>query len=151
MPNNRKMMLAFGHVSCTLCHRPAHNCSLQHLYKHLRGRLYSVSGLPRPVAIPTCISSVNNDCYPLVEAVLDYPRLQPYVHDCVVTVLRGRRQITFAIFFKHHVRLPRNPYVSRGRPSLINGDLVVMRKGTRAPYVNFRGRDCVISDWVVRE
>jgi hypothetical protein len=103
------------------------------------------------VEIPTRIDPSTCYRYPFAEAFFDEPSLQPYVHDCVVTVVIGRRRVSFAVFFKNHVRLQPNNSFPIKSGLLIRGDLVVMRVGVHVPYVNFRGGDALLSDWVVNK
>jgi len=117
--------------------------------KVVRGRSYSASASPQSIQILTRTSPNTNSYYPLVEGHLEYAKLQPYVHDCTVTVLDGPRTTRFTIFFKRHIRLPINDFLSVNDNPIIRGDVVVMRRGTYIPYVDFRGGDRFLADWVV--
>ncbi|KAI6116971.1 hypothetical protein EDD17DRAFT_1416939, partial [Pisolithus thermaeus] len=89
----------------------------------LRCRLYSASCCrPRQVAMLTrCASlSLNAIRYPVAESVLQDAALQPYVHNCQITVHEGRHTYHYCIFFKRHCRLRANPMLGKFR-----GDVVV--------------------------
>jgi len=118
--------------------------------KLLRARLYPISGVPHPIEIPTRINTSTLDRYPLIEGFLDHPTIQPYVHNRVATVLQGRHRINYAIFFKNHVSLPLNHCFAQNE-SCLRGDLVVMRVGAQAQFINFRGRDASLADLVIQQ
>ncbi|KAG6371101.1 hypothetical protein JVT61DRAFT_10642 [Boletus reticuloceps] len=86
--------------------------------------------------------------FPVPESLLQDARLQPYVHDCHVTVHEGRHTYCFRIFFKRHCRLLPNPILS-GMDYQFRGDAVVVRIGGIASAVNMRGRDSVIADFMM--
>jgi hypothetical protein len=87
--------------------------------------------------------------YPFAESVLQDAALQPYVHDCVVRVNEGPHTYNFRVFFKRHCRLRLNMSLSKQSvPTNFRGDIVVMKIGVRNEYVNMRGRDGILSDWL---
>lgn len=85
-------------------------------------------------------------------SVLDQAKIQPYVHDCLVQVQEGAEVHRLRVFYKRHRRLRVNnalPFMRRNAP-IIRGDFVVMRVGVfPGSVVNMRGRDTVISDWMI--
>ncbi|KAI5980956.1 hypothetical protein EDD15DRAFT_2185235, partial [Pisolithus albus] len=96
----------------------------------LRCRLYSTSAKLHQVAIPTrCANSSRKvQRFPVPESVLQGMCLQPYVHNCQVTVHEAGHAYRFCIFFKRHHHLPLNPALSVGG-SLFWGDATIMRLG----------------------
>ncbi|KAF8583152.1 hypothetical protein K439DRAFT_1349393 [Ramaria rubella] len=100
------------------------------------------------------MTSTSSIRYPFAESVLQDAALQPYVHDCLVRVNEGEHTYTFHMFFKHHCCLRINMSLSE-QASLennlmaIQGDIVVMRIGTRYEYVNMQGQDGILCDWVI--
>lgn len=112
----------------------------------IRSRVYSVNkNRPRQVNVATRCSPLSRS--PMPESVLDDARLQPYVHDVVVTVQTRREVHCFTIFYKNHVRLRRNKCIR----TFFRGDAVVMRHGsnTRKTYVNMRSNDNAIADYAM--
>jgi len=79
-------------------------------------------------------------------------RTQPYIHDVVITVRRGRRLHRFNVFLKNHRLLPFNPTVSALVPGLLwNGDILIMKVGVAVPsIVNMRGPDARLADFAVK-
>ena len=69
----------------------------------LRSRLYStVAYKPRQVLVTSRHSAVSRYTYhyPYVESMFEDAVLQPYIHDCLVTVHEGRHTYRFSVFFK---------------------------------------------------
>ncbi|OJT05512.1 hypothetical protein TRAPUB_3668 [Trametes pubescens] len=82
--------------------------------------------------------------YPLVESVLGDMSIQPYVHNCSVSILHKNRWSQYIVFFKLHSRLPVNRSVSFvARSHSIRGDVAVMRIGFDGRVVNMRHGDAV--------
>lgn len=87
--------------------------------------------------------------FPIPESLLQDAVLQPYVHNCHVTVHEGRHTYRYCIFFKRHCRLQPNPLLS-GVDGQFRGDAVVMRLGVGScSVVNMRGRDVAIADYMM--
>jgi hypothetical protein len=86
-----------------------------------------------------------------VESVFEDAVLQPYVHDCMVTVHEGRHIYQFSVFFKRHCHLRLNQSLHRLGGSSHHGDVVVMRIGSNGCYVNMRDRDTILSDWFMQK
>ncbi|KAF9523952.1 hypothetical protein CPB83DRAFT_774687, partial [Crepidotus variabilis] len=78
--------------------------------------------------------------------------IQPYIHNCIVTVHYRRRINRFMIFFKQHLKLQQNIAIQQllGRPPVLRGDAVVMRVGKVHPYVHMRGRDGRLMDRILK-
>ncbi|OJT05509.1 hypothetical protein TRAPUB_3671 [Trametes pubescens] len=88
--------------------------------------------------------------YPLVESVLGDMSIQPYVHNCSVSILHKNRWSQYIVFFKLHSRLPVNRSVSFvARSHSIRGDVAVMRIGFDGRVVNMRHGDAVVADQIV--
>lgn len=80
--------------------------------------------------------------------------IQPYIHNCLVTVYEGIHEYRFMVFFKRHVLLRKNGCLSmllQGPVSHLKGDVVVMRVGSFAAYVNMRDRDTILADWLIKK
>ena len=78
---------------------------------------------------------------------------QPYIHNCLVTVHESVHEYRFMVFFKRHVLLRKNkclPTLLQGSVSILQGDVLVMRLGSVAAYVNMRDRDTILADWLMR-
>jgi hypothetical protein len=99
------------------------------------------------VSVPTLES--DDGRYPLVEAFLAGEKIQPYIHDCLVTVLCYGRQHQFCIFYKNHKFLKRNRSLPHNR--MWRGDLLVVRGGMKTFGVNLRARDAKLIDHVVKK
>ncbi|KAI6108770.1 hypothetical protein EDD16DRAFT_1460282, partial [Pisolithus croceorrhizus] len=86
-------------------------------------RLYSASYCrPQQVAMLTRCANISRNAtrYPVVESVLQDAALQPYVHNCQITVHEGRRTYHYCIFFKQHCRLRANAMLDK-----FQGDVVI--------------------------
>jgi len=91
--------------------------------------------------------------FPFPESHLAEFATQPYIHNCLVTVQEGFHEYRFMVFFKRHVLLRKNKCLStlvRGVAPICKGDVLVMRLGSLAAYVNMRDRDTILADWLVR-
>ena len=122
----------------------------------LRSRLYpSASSLPCHVSVvarQTCPYSVQTQL-PFPENHLSELQLQPYVHNCAVTIQEGRHTHCFMVFFKRHCRLQPNQCLTtmvQGDATTIRGDVLIMRMGSKASYVNLRTGDAKRTDWLMR-
>ncbi|KAG1723375.1 hypothetical protein EDD22DRAFT_962006 [Suillus occidentalis] len=121
---------------------------------HLRCRLYSASGSkPRQANMLTRCSNRSRSAqrFPVVEGLLNYAAVQPYVHNCFVTLREGRHTYQFCVFFKRHRHLGVNPLLSSVE-HIFRGDAVVMRIGVGGDsVVNMRGRDNALADFVMHQ
>ncbi|KAG1856088.1 hypothetical protein F4604DRAFT_1590461, partial [Suillus subluteus] len=98
---------------------------------HLQCRLYSSSWRkPRQVTMLThCSDRLHSGKhFPVPKSLLDCAMVQPYVHNCLVTLHEGRHVYQFCIFFKWHCRLRTNPLLSSIN-HIFQGDAVIMRMG----------------------
>jgi len=87
--------------------------------------------------------------FPVPESLFGEATVQPYVHNCFVTVHEGRHIYRFCIFFKRHLHLRTNLLLSTGNHEF-RGDAVVMRIGVNYPsVVNMRGRDTALADFII--
>ncbi|KAG1867696.1 hypothetical protein F4604DRAFT_1584968, partial [Suillus subluteus] len=83
----------------------------------LRCRLYSTSWTrPRQVTMLMWFSGHSRTAqrFPVPESLFEEATMQPYVHNCFVTVREGRHIYQFCIFFKWHLHLRANVLLSRG-------------------------------------
>ncbi|KAG1889728.1 uncharacterized protein F5891DRAFT_965218 [Suillus fuscotomentosus] len=126
----------------------------QTLEFHVRCRLYSASwSRPRQVTMLTRCSdrSCNAKRFPVPESLLNDATVQPYVHNCLVTLHEGRRICQFCIFFKWHCHLRINTLLSSDG-NVFRGDAAITRVGTSAgSVVNMRGRDNALADFIMHK
>jgi hypothetical protein len=89
--------------------------------------------------------------FPVPESLFEEATVQPYVHNCLITVREGRHIYRFCVFFKRHLRLRANSLLSTGDHEF-RGDAVVMKIGVNNPsVVNMRGRDNVLADFIIHQ
>jgi len=92
--------------------------------------------------------------FPFVENYIARHSIQPWVHNCAVTVQEGLNIYRFMVFFKRHHTFGPNRSLQallQGQPSLVRLDVVVMRIGKASSFVNMRGRDSVLADWLMKK
>ncbi|KAG1769972.1 hypothetical protein EV702DRAFT_978389 [Suillus placidus] len=120
---------------------------------HLRCRLYSTLWTkPCQVTMLTRCSGHSRTAqrFPVPESLFEEATVQPYIHNCFVTVHEGRHVYQFCIFFKRHLRLRANVLLSRDDHKF-RGDAVVMRIGVNNTSVNMRGRDNALADFLIHQ
>src|SRR3954453_18283374 len=126
---------------------------------HLRGRLYPSAGRCKPVQALVPVRVDANKYFPIPEGLFQHASIQPYIHNCQVTILEGTSRYQFTIFFKNHCRLapnlalPRNPngvHNTRQWGPYFRGDLVILKTGVRKPFVNMGGRETAIADYAAK-
>ncbi|KJA14386.1 hypothetical protein HYPSUDRAFT_208734 [Hypholoma sublateritium FD-334 SS-4] len=84
--------------------------------------------------------------YPWVEGLFNDRRLQPYIHDTIITVSRNGSEHKFVVFCQNHRYLPSNATVG-GR---WRGNIVVMKIGTGDNgVVNMPLQDSLLIDDVI--
>ena len=132
----------------------AQHVYLQSVQLHLKCRLYSSAWhQPRQVTMLTRCTDMSRDGerFPVAESRLQDFCLQPYIHNCEVSVVEGRPTYHFRVFFKHHCHLHPNPLLSAD-DSAFHGDAVVMRigVGSRRAVVNMQSWDAGIADYVMK-
>ena len=93
-------------------------------------------------------SSRSAQHFPVPESLLQGARLQPYVHDCQITVHEGWHTYRFCIFFKRHCCLQPNPLLS-AVGNQFQGDAMVMRLGGASSVINMQGRDIAVADYMM--
>ena len=104
------------------------------------------------VARQACPSSVHTRL-PFPENNLGDLQLQPYIHNCAVTIYEGRRTHRYMVFYKRHCRLQANRCLTtmvQDAATTIRGDVIVMRLGSKATHVNLRSGDAKRTDWLMR-
>ncbi|KAI6146004.1 hypothetical protein BKA82DRAFT_3925051, partial [Pisolithus tinctorius] len=93
----------------------------------LRCRLYSTSR-DRPQQVMMLMHCTGTSraslCFPFVETLFQEAALQPYVHNCQVTVHEGRSTYHYCVFFKRHCRLQENAILSKVDDPF-RGDVIV--------------------------
>ena len=123
---------------------------------HLRSRLYrTLSSLPCYVSVVTRQMSPFSlhSRLPFPENHLGGLQLQPYVHNCIATIREGHRTHRFMVFYKRHCHLLANQCLVnmvQGDATTIQGDVIIMRLGSKASYVNLRTGDSKRTDWLMR-
>jgi hypothetical protein len=126
---------------------------------HLRARLYPSTGRCKPVQALVPVRIEANKYFPIPEGLFQQASVQPYIHNCQVTILEGSSRYQFTIFFKNHCRLalnltlPRNTdgvRNTRQRGPFFRGDLVILKTGVRKPFVNMGGRESAIADYAAK-
>lgn len=121
----------------------------------LRCRSYPlVRSRPCQIVVNTrCIAPANraHHRYPFAESVFNDATIQPYIHNCTVSIQEGKQVNRFCVFFKRHCRLPLNKSIPGLSDVQFRGDAIVMRVGglNGQSFVNMRGRDSVLSDYVM--
>jgi len=123
---------------------------------HIRGCYYPALQLrPRQVQIDArqpCLQSALQR-HPFPENHMGGNHLQNYVHNIRVTVAEGRHAYVFMLFFKRHRHFQPSQCIQAlvgAQQAVLKSDIVIMRVGTKASYVNMRGRDSVLADWVIK-
>ncbi|KAI8989146.1 hypothetical protein BD414DRAFT_514825 [Trametes punicea] len=119
-------------------------------YRQLVSRFYGADEpKSRPVAL---MARCDGDSrYPLVESVLGGMAIQPYVHDCSVSVLHHNRWSRYTIFYRIHHRLPINRAAALVSGSIaVHGDVLVMWTDDDGRVVGMRHGDAVIADQIVK-
>lgn len=90
--------------------------------------------------------------YPFPENHIDDNTIQPYIHNCIITVHERQNSYRYMVFFKRHCHIrPSNSLHNLrggGRP-ILKGDVIVMRIGLTSSYVNMRDRDTILADWFI--
>jgi hypothetical protein len=127
-------------------------CTLIHRSALVTGRIYSLRH-SAPKGIKVDVDDDASSRYPLLERHLDDEKVQPFTHDCKVSVHDGSQSYQFFIFFKLHVRLKINSGIPGNslRKLPFRGDAIMMRAGVRIPgsIVNLRGRDRRLADQII--
>ncbi|KAJ7575119.1 hypothetical protein C8J56DRAFT_801967, partial [Mycena floridula] len=109
----------------------------------LTGRLFSVLDT-RPALVAVHTLEQGTKRLPRVDTHFYGPKLQPYIHDTIVSIVHCGKVHRFFVFMKNHVYLPRNKGVTsiRGlRTRVWKGDILVMRAGQKMTLVNLRAGD----------
>ncbi|KAJ3852051.1 hypothetical protein EV368DRAFT_41834, partial [Lentinula lateritia] len=82
----------------------------------------------------------TKDCFIFAGDLLSGPRLQPYIHDIVVTVRHRGTSFKYLVFFKRHKLLPPNQCIQNLQGGHIDGDLLLVSCGKKVPIRNLRNR-----------
>jgi len=120
----------------------------------LRARLYDGDQKPRSVLVATrckLAPKYVGPRYPYAESILAESRIQPYIHDCIITIQEHRRTHYFRVFYKRHTRLRTNNFLPTENNHDMRGSVFVMRVAALEPssVVNMRGGDARLSDWMI--
>jgi hypothetical protein len=117
----------------------------------LRGRMYSTTSTrPTFVLVHTQVNEKSRS--PRLDLLLGEKRLQPHIHDTRIHVWHERTLTIFHVFYKNHLYLKKNQSVRRlsRRTCVWRGDILVMRGGKRADFVNTRPGDARLADFAIR-
>ncbi|KAF8230001.1 hypothetical protein L208DRAFT_1283944, partial [Tricholoma matsutake] len=87
-----------------------------------------------------------NNHVPHLDLVLEENRLQPYIHNGIVTVIYQKKETCFHIFVKNHKQLRYN----RINGASWKGDILVMHKGLVHEFVGFWGGDAAQANFMVK-
>ena len=87
--------------------------------------------------------------YPFPENHIDKNAIQPYVHNCIVTIYENKILYRYMTFYDH-LRPNNSLYKLRGGRSILKGDVIVMRVGSTSSYVNMCNRDTILADWFMQ-
>ena len=120
----------------------------------LRACLYNGDQKPSPVLVTTrckLAPKYVGPRDPLAESILGERRIQPYVHDCFVSIQDDHCTHHFRVFLKRHARLHTNKYLPGENNFDMHGSLFVMRVAAMESLsmVNMRGGDAKLSDWMI--
>ena len=87
----------------------------------------------------------------LTESILGERRIQPYVHDCFVSIQDDCCTHHFWVFLKCHTQLHTNKYLPRENNFDMHGSSFVMHVAAMESLsmVNMRGGDAKLSDWMI--
>ncbi|KAJ3915357.1 hypothetical protein F5877DRAFT_81915 [Lentinula edodes] len=109
--------------------------------KGIRARLYPAHAVS-PKAVTAHFREdarqPNINRFVFAKDLLSEPRLQPYVHDVVLTIRFRGKSFRFLVFFKRHKLLPPNRTIQSLQGGHMNGDVLVVACGKRAPIRNLR-------------
>lgn len=122
----------------------------------IRARLYSsTKARLAQVAVPTRCAFAPREagpCFPYAESILGDAKIQPYIHDCMVTIREGTSTYRFRVFFKRHCRLRKNRSFPSVRGTIpVCSDILVMRVAAinTSSVVNMRDRDTILADYII--
>lgn len=116
---------------------------LQTSFTRVRARLYAI-GKPKPFFISTCYrEDTSEPGRRFLDALttLSGARIQPYVHDIVVTLDYKRKSYSFRVFFKHHRMFQANQAIRTLANVDIHGDILLVSVGKKVEIRNVRGGD----------
>ncbi|KAF8963372.1 hypothetical protein BDZ97DRAFT_1919811 [Flammula alnicola] len=116
----------------------------------LRSRFYKATGA-RPIFKDIFVQANNLSRNPRLDLIMAEHRLQPRIHDGVVTIIHRRKETRFHVFVKNHCRLRQNESIRRWKNSHWKGDVVVMKKGLSDELVNLGPRDGHLADYAAKK
>ena len=154
MVNQRIFMKPSGKVPYSVCIYQFLLTVLQTFEMRLRARLYNGDQKPCPVLVTTqckLAPKYVGPQDPLAESVLAERRIQPYVHDCLVSIQDDRCTHHFRVFLKRHARLRTNKYLAGKNNFDMHGSLFVIRVAAMesSSVVNMRSGDAKLLDWMI--
>lgn len=113
----------------------------------IRGRYYGAMSL-RPVYKSVHTQANAQGRAPRLDLILSDNKLQPFIHDTIITVVSRRTTSRFHIFVKNHRQLQVNEVVQRwNNGGSWRGDIVAMKKGKVHEIVNLSQRDVSLVDF----
>ncbi|KAF9442855.1 hypothetical protein P691DRAFT_788892 [Macrolepiota fuliginosa MF-IS2] len=100
-----------------------------------------------------CMCQNLSGCHhPVVEGIFADRNAQPWIHDCIVTVIDHKKAHHFLVSVKNHADLPVNQSLPKSTNGIKwRGDIVILRCGIIDPetFVNMRKGDDKLTDFLV--
>lgn len=153
MVNTRKFIMPSNKVGFIITSLRVHGLILlpQVYEMRIRARVYHTDHQPRQVLVPTRCSvpaRFAGPRYPYAEGMLADAPIQPYVHNCLVTVTEAGHTYRFRVFYKTHTKLRENGFLMG-----LHGSMFIMRAAVLEDHfvVNMRERDVILSDFLAKE
>ncbi|KAE9382938.1 hypothetical protein BT96DRAFT_1009845 [Gymnopus androsaceus JB14] len=109
--------------------------------RSVRARIYRTcqpSGEPTQVFYREDPHQPQRGRYLLAADQLSDPRMQPYVHDSIVTIFYRGKKYVFRVFYKRHKFLPINQALQNLAGVLMEGDVLVVAMGSKVGIRNIR-------------
>lgn len=100
--------------------------------RSIRARIYranQASGEPTQAFYREDTRQLHKGRHLLISDQLSDPRIQPYVHDCIVTTVFRHKRYVFRVFYKRHKLLPVNQALRRLTGVDMEGDVVIVAVG----------------------
>ncbi|THU83948.1 hypothetical protein K435DRAFT_688532, partial [Dendrothele bispora CBS 962.96] len=107
----------------------------------VRGRLYPADSYnARGVPVWYHENQAKTERHVLAWHQLNDPRLQPYVHDIIVTTVYRRKSYKFRVFLKRHKNLPLSLSIRQLADVDVGGDIMLVACGKKVDIRNMCGR-----------
>ena len=109
--------------------------------RSVRARIYranQILGEPTQVFYREDPRQLQRGRYLLAADQLSEPRMQPYVHDSIVTTCHRGKKYVFRIFYKRHKFLPVNQALQQLAGVEMEGDVLVVAVGKKVGIRNIQ-------------